>query len=175
MEEGGMIMFEDALKLILAFEGGFSDDPNDPGGRTNFGITQNTYDPTRQKDVKNITQDEVSKIYQNSYWRDSRCDAINTVSPNLATIHFDCAVNCGVGRAIRLLQGVLGVTTDGIIGPDTLSKIDDSRELKTSYLARRKLYYDSLIQARPNLAQYRSSWYHRLNTLATKSGLSYHT
>jgi lysozyme family protein len=166
-------MFDQALTLILAFEGGFANDPDDPGGRTNFGITQNVYDPTLKKDVKNITPDEVHRIYENNYWREGHCDAINTVNPNLATIHFDNCVNCGVGGAARMLQDVLGVQVDGIIGKQTLAAITSEPKLITKYLERRKSYYDRIIANRPKSKKFRSSWYHRLNVLATRSGSSW--
>lgn len=66
--------FEQALAFVLQEEGGYVDDPHDPGGATNFGITQHTYDAWRTKQglplqsVQLISQDEVSTIYKEEYW-----------------------------------------------------------------------------------------------------------
>lgn len=66
--------FENALTFELKEEGGYVDNPHDPGGATNFGVTQRTYDVwrTRQglplQSVQLITQDEVAAIYKEMYW-----------------------------------------------------------------------------------------------------------
>lgn len=167
-------MFKEALSLTLAFEGGFSDDPNDPGGRTNFGITQATYDPTRNRDVKNITMPEVNHIYEEEYWNASSANRIDPISPALAAIHFDNAVNCGVTTAIMMLQGVLGVQKDGIVGPMTLSFVTNSPSLQLKYLQARQDRYDHLIARRPQFEEFKKSWYHRLNVLANHFDLPFH-
>ena len=65
---------DDALKFVLRWEGGFVDHPNDPGGRTNKGVTQKVYDSWRQRqgqpvrDVKAIDDAEVISIYRGDYW-----------------------------------------------------------------------------------------------------------
>lgn len=159
-------MFSDALSLVLKLEGGFSDDPDDPGGRTNYGITQDTYDHTGYKDVKNITMDEVRRIYLTGYWDVAMCPAICDKSEALATIHFDNAVNCGVTPANKMLQDILHVRVDGIIGPITLSKVYDSKELQAAYLLRRQSFYDSIIQQHPRLSKFKKDWYFRLYKLS---------
>ncbi len=162
-------MFNDALSQILKFEGGYSNDPDDPGGATNFGITQSLYDPTLKKNVKDITKPEVEKLYW-IIWRQAGCDKIDSISPKLAEIHFDCAVNCGAYQANKLLQDVLQVKIDGVFGPQTLSKIKDSLLVRKLYLDRRKQFYDSLIKQKPKLAKFKKSWYSRLRTFAKKDG-----
>jgi lysozyme family protein len=108
--------YDAALKATLRYEGGKVDDPRDPGGRTAYGITQNTYNAWRykqgldRKDVFTISQDDVAAIYKQNYW-----DAINV---DIAT--FDFAVNSGVSRAAKYLQSIVGVTQDGQIGPKTI-------------------------------------------------------
>lgn len=115
---------ERALALVLGIEGEFSDRDRaaDPGGRTNHGITQTTYDAWRRKkglppaDVKNITIGEVQTIYGEEYWRPAGCDRLPWP---INLLVFDFAVNSGVGRAVRALQTALKVTPDGIVGPVT--------------------------------------------------------
>lgn len=168
-------MFSNALELVLKFEGGFSDDPDDPGGRTNYGITQNVYDYTGKKDVKDITMPEVRKIYLTGYWDEAKCPAICDISEALATIHFDNAVNCGVITANKMLQDVLHVKVDGIIGPITLSRIHDGSDLQRAYLLRRQTFYDTLIQQKPKLAKFKKDWYFRLDKLASTLDVPFNT
>ncbi|MEZ5776013.1 MAG: glycosyl hydrolase 108 family protein [Hyphomicrobiaceae bacterium] len=111
-------------------EGGYSDDPQDPGGPTNKGITLATYAAfegakldgrSRAKllaGLKAIPDDTVARIYEERYWRKSFADRLR---PGLALMHFDAAVNHGVGRAAQFLQEALDVEIDGEIGPLTLA------------------------------------------------------
>src|SRR5580698_2156029 len=101
---------EIALPIVLKFEGGFSDDPDDPGGRTNYGITQAEYDAVygAGRDVLDITPAEVQYIYDTQYWKLGLCDILNAISDKLSLIHFDTCVNCGVTTAIRILQKAVG-------------------------------------------------------------------
>jgi len=112
-----------ALKQVLKYEGGKVDDPRDPGGRTAYGVTQDTYDAWRKKqnlpkaDVFNISQNEVASIYRQEYWDRIRGDDLPS---GVDFAVFDMAVNSGVSRAAKTLQAVVGVTQDGQIGPATI-------------------------------------------------------
>lgn len=116
--------FDACLSIVLQFEGGFSDNPHDHGGRTNHGITQRAYDAwcaprgRSQADVLAITGPEVSAIYRVSYW--DRCSCSELPEP-LDLVVFDAAVNSGVTRSTRWLQAALAVETDGVLGPITLA------------------------------------------------------
>ena len=96
--------FEAALPFVLRWEGGFVDHPNDPGGRTNKGVTQKVYDAWRrrqglpQRDVKMIEHNEVLAIYEGGYWIPPRCDLLER---QLDLVQFDTAVNMGIGRAVK--------------------------------------------------------------------------
>jgi len=111
-----------ALRFVLRWEGGFVDHPDDPGGRTNHGVTQKVYDGWRARqglpaqDVKLIADAEVHAIYASDYWLPPRCDVLDTP---LDTVQFDTAVNMGVGRAIRFLQASVGCDVDGDFGAGT--------------------------------------------------------
>lgn len=100
-------LFKKALAFVLKWEGGFVDDPDDKGGTTNKGITQNTYNAylkqkgLPQKSVKNITQSEVEAIYYSRYWIAAKC---NTMTKQFAVLAFDTAVNMGVGRVSQFLK-----------------------------------------------------------------------
>lgn len=62
--------FEEAVEFVLAYEGGYVNDPNDPGGETNFGISKRAYPNV---DIKNLTREDVIDIYRRDYWDRCRC------------------------------------------------------------------------------------------------------
>lgn len=121
--------FDRALAHVLSLEGGWSDDPFDPGGPTNKGITLADYARERRiavtaenfaalkAELRAIPDRLVRDIYLTRYWRPARCPDL---PPPLALMHFDAAVNQGVRGAARMLQEALGVDVDGEIGPITL-------------------------------------------------------
>ncbi|WP_445501818.1 glycoside hydrolase family 108 protein [Microvirga sp. G4-2] len=114
--------FEQALVLVLQHEGGFVRHPRDSGGATNFGITLQTLSRARGyaasiDDVRHLTPEEAAAIYRHFYWDAVRAD---DVPRGLDLALFDLAVNSGPDRAIMLLQKVLCVAVDGLIGPVTL-------------------------------------------------------
>lgn len=110
---------EQSLKHLLGNEGGFVDHPRDPGGATNFGITQrvalaNDY----QGDMRDLPLPVALSIYEKDYWTPIKAEQL----PDHLRFHvFDAAVNSGVGQAIKWLQRAAGVAQDGVIGPRTLS------------------------------------------------------
>ena len=95
-------MFDKAIEIILKHEGGYVNDPDDPGGETKFGITKRNY-PTLN--IKSLTVEQVKEIYRRDYW-DGKCDWIPTtdIGEEFATIFFDTVVNMGFGKATLLLQ-----------------------------------------------------------------------
>lgn len=121
--------FEKALEFTLRWEGGYVNHPSDPGGRTNKGIIQGTYDVYRDdknlphRSVRSITNVEVEDIYWNRYWLAARCAEIDW---SLCAAVFDTAINFGVVRAIKFLQEALGVTIDGRYGRITRAAVQDA-------------------------------------------------
>jgi len=105
---------DEAIKLILKHEGGYVNDPRDPGGETKFGIAKKFYP---NEDIANLTEARAVEIYTKEYWNKCKCDELNI---GVALYVFDTAVNQGVGFAIKMLQSVLGVTADGVIGVQTI-------------------------------------------------------
>ena len=87
-----------AIAFVLKWEGGYVNDPRDPGGETNMGISKNSYPAL---DIANLTRDQAVAIYQRDYWQASGADKLPWP---LCLMHFDTAVNAGVGRANQLLQ-----------------------------------------------------------------------
>ncbi len=114
--------FAPALALILAYEWGYVDDPKDPGGCTNLGITRQTLSEWRGHacscaDVRALTRADVQPIYQAVYWGATAGDGLPA---GVDLICFDGAVNQGQGAMPRMLQRAVGVTVDGQIGAKTI-------------------------------------------------------
>ena len=95
-----------SLSFTLKYEGGYSNHPDDPGGPTNFGITQHVYNLYRNsknliiQSVQNISTDEMHEIYQINYWNAAGCSVLLS---GVDFAIFDLAVNNGVGRAKEFL------------------------------------------------------------------------
>lgn len=167
-----------ALQFVLRWEGGFVDDPVDPGGRTNQGVTQVVYDTWRKrqgfqdsKDVKQISAEEVHAIYENDYWRPPGC---NVLEGPLDLVQFDTAVNMGVGRAVRFLQSAVGCKEDGSFGPNTrehVSGCKDIGKLINDYCDARQAFYERLVEKKPELKKFLKGWLNRLNSLRHEIGL----
>jgi lysozyme family protein len=103
--------FADALRRLLAHEGGYSNHPADPGGPTKYGITIGDYrryiNPNATAaDVKAMSIDAAGKIYRERYWDVMRCDDLPS---GVDYAVFDYAVNSGVGRSGKVLRRVLGL------------------------------------------------------------------
>lgn len=165
---------ERALALVLGVEGAFSDRDRsaDPGGRTNHGVTQATYNAWRRKkglpsaDVHDITIGEVQTIYWEEYWQPAGCDRLPW-PVNLLV--FDFAVNSGTVRAIHALQTALKVTADGIVGPVTTAIATEkarNKEWLGLFLADRLNFMLSL----GNWGDNRRGWPKRLFLLAFEAG-----
>lgn len=124
-------MFDSALTFVLEREGGYIHDLDDPGGATNQGITQVTYDTFRARQnlppypVKDILPAEVAAIYREDYWNAGRCYEMPWP---LALVHFDGCVNHGIKTAGSLLQRVVGAKPDGVVGPQTLAAVQRTVE-----------------------------------------------
>jgi len=117
--------FTAALRLTLKFEGGYVDNKHDPGGSTNMGVTLSTLAhyrglPVTAADIRALSNEEAADIYLHMFWEPVRAD---DVCAGLDIALFDYAVNSGPFAAVRGLQTVLGIPSDGILGPDTLNHL----------------------------------------------------
>lgn len=165
-----MTDFARALPFILKAEGGYADDPDDPGGATNMGVTQRTYDAwltalaLEPAPVRQITQGEVAAIYEKNYWAAAHCDRMPWP---LSLIHFDCAVNTGLVAAAKQLQRALELKDDGVLGPVTLARCAPAGPRECyRYLLERVWFYDSLDVKSPKLTRFLTgAWLGRLRPL----------
>lgn len=140
---------DDILAFILKEEGGLVNNPADPGGLTNHGVTQRYYDDRKAKgtvpagypdSVADLTADQAAQLYVTDQWAFIHGDALD---PSLALLALDCAVNQGAPEAVILLQLAANVTHDGIMGPGTLAAIHarDPRVMLKEFAARRAVRY----------------------------------
>jgi lysozyme family protein len=138
--------FDKALAFTLLSEGLFSNDPNDPGGATMYGIILAEYqrfkgDPSLgPEDLKQITIADRDTIYKQNYWLKTNADALPT---GVDLSIFDMAVTSGPTRSIKILQEMLGVMQDGLIGPNTFKAItqtDPVTLLHRLYIGQAKFY-----------------------------------
>ncbi|AVQ81642.1 glycoside hydrolase family 108 protein [Variovorax sp. PMC12] len=107
--------FDQAFDRLLGHEGGYVNDPRDPGGETNWGISKRSYPNV---DVKALTQDAAKAIYRRDYWAPVRADEL----PDSVRFDvFDAAVNSGVTQSAKWLQRAVGAYPDGVIGAQTVA------------------------------------------------------
>jgi lysozyme family protein len=107
--------FNTAFSILIGHEGGYVNDPADPGGETKFGISKRAYPDV---DIANLTIEQAQAIYKKDYWDAIEADKL---PDEVRFSIFDAAVNSGVTRAIKWLQQTVKVRDDGVIGPVTLN------------------------------------------------------
>ena len=162
--------FKCAIQFVAHWEGGEVNHANDPGGHTNLGVTQQTLNLARQKypqaklpeSVSDLTTDHVYFIFWHEYWLPVKCDEM---SPGLALMIFDGAINQGVSAIGKHLQRAVGVVVDGIVGSKTIAAVvaygqrDGYSRLIQAVAAERALGY-----ARTGglLEHFGRGWYRRL-------------
>lgn len=146
---------ETQTQWILVHEGGYVNHPKDPGGATNFGVIQRTYNGYRrrkglpERSVRDITNAEVIDIYKSQYWDAVKGDMLPS---GLDYVMYDCAINSGPARSAKFLQRRLGVKADGMIGNVTLGALAGVNDI------------ESLIK---NLCYDRWNWLKTLRTFST--------
>ncbi|MDX0534362.1 hypothetical protein GOC55_12965 [Sinorhizobium medicae] len=168
--------YKTAMAHLRRDEGGYVNHPKDPGGATNFGVTQAVYDTYRKRlglktrSVREIAEVEVSSIYQTQYADKVRYDAL-PAGVDYATL--DAAVNSGVSRGAKWLQLAVGASADGQVGPQTVAKAAATDPLKTiKAICSRRL---SFVQGLKTWSTFGRGWSHRIAGVeanATKMSLA---
>jgi len=154
--------FNKAFHIVMMAEGGYVNDPHDPGGQTRFGVSKRAYPDL---DIRNLTWEQAREIYHRDYWKRIRGDSLPWP---LNVILFDAAVNQGVYTAVTMLQRTVGVTNDGIVGPRTLRAVNSHAREGTSnvcvnFLTKRALRYTRT----KGFDRYGGGWFRRLFKLAS--------
>ena len=138
--------FKECLDLVLKSEGGWVNNPKDPGGETNLGVTKAVWEEWIGHPVttmKNLTKDLVAPLYEQRYWR----PCYGEVLPRgLDYLVFSMGVNAGPGRSVKLLQQSLGCVPDGVIGSATRGLISagNSATFIAKFSETRREYYRTL-------------------------------
>lgn len=152
-----MSIWDTALNFVFEMEGGYSNDPNDAGGETNFGISKRRYP---NEDIKNMTKERAGELYRKDFWEFCHCDEL---PPRLAVVMFDAAVNQGEEGAVKMLQIALGVAVDGVMGTQTItSAYKAGNVLIRKLLAQRMARYTRTILHRPSDERWLENWSRRL-------------
>lgn len=154
--------FIDVVEFTLHHEGGYVNDPDDPGRETKYGISKRSYP---HLDIKSLTRDDAKVIYHRDYWLAMRC---NEMPLRVGASLFDTGVNLGTRRAVRFLQRQIGASRDGIVGPETLGLIEPHHASRL--LTRRLSWYTKLMRRRPVMRKYERGWFRRVVELSTYVG-----
>ena len=152
--------FDDIIEVVLHHEGGYVNDPKDPGGETNFGIAKRSHPDV---DIKNLTKDGAKEIYKEVYWDKNK---VESLSEDLRHIYFDMCVNQGRGTAVKILQRACNakgadLAVDGGFGPGTKGAIETYKpSLERVRCYRLKHYYD-LVNKKPEQERFLFGWFKR--------------
>ena len=149
--------FDAAFRWVLEAEGPDSNDPDDPGGLTRFGIAQRKHP---ELDVRTVTEEGARHHYRRHYWDPIQGDQLPRVT---ALVVFDGAVNHGRRRSVLWLQEALGVQTDGLVGPKTVASAHTlGLAIVPRYLRLRARAYVDLAASKPVFLKYLNGWLERL-------------
>jgi lysozyme family protein len=160
-----MSTFNRAMTFVLKWEGGYSNHPSDPGGETNFGIAKRAHPDV---DIANLTEQGAKDIYRAEYWDKIRGDDL---PDEIAVAVMDYAVNSGVDRASRALQGIVHAVKDGQIGDNTLAQVKVASDLLGSKRVAKKLvmqrsdFLCSLVGKKPDMVVFMKGWMRRTHSL----------
>lgn len=147
---------------------GYVNDPLDRGGETKYGVAK-TANP--DLDITGLDWEAAKRVYYRRYWLASDCDDVTLMSPRIAVLHFDGAVNHGVGRAGRFLQRAVGAAEDGDVGPGSLRAVKAAIEVKGDIgichliCDYRETFYESIIARNPSQARFRNGWMRRIKEM----------
>ena len=129
--------FDSAFEKTVGLEGGYCNDPRDPGGETKYGISHRAYPDL---DIKNLTLEDAKLLYYRDYWIPMKLG--NLVDPTIAEEIFDTGVNMGTGAAVQICQRAINflsaetIEVDGVMGPITIDKLNQWSRLDAQALFR---------------------------------------
>lgn len=168
-----MADFDKAIEVVLRHEGGFVDDPVDPGGATKYGVSLRWLKASQididedgdidAQDVRQLSRAQARQLYRERFW-----DYDQVRDQALATKLLDTGVNMGTAAAHRLLQKALNelgnrLDLDGVLGPRTLAAVNlaNPAALLCEYRALQAARYAKIILRRPSMVKYVHGWMRR--------------
>jgi lysozyme family protein len=168
-----MIDFDTSVAVVLRHEGGLVDDPVDPGGLTNFGISWRWASanaqgsdfghdgPAVRDDITNMTREQAAAIYRKYWWMKNGYDRLT--DQDSATKVLDASVNMGPSQAHKLAQRAAGVADDGIFGPGTVASVNGMGHdsFLRAMCQQQAAFYRNLAAARPSLSKFLTGWLKR--------------
>lgn len=172
--------FLTALETVYKHEGVFSNDIDDAGGKTKYGITEivwvNFHNGNPPYSIREITREDAQTIYYELYWKKMKLNQLPALQQTLLTQILDSGINHGVGTGIKFLQRAYNLIKldteaalldDGVVGPKTISAIlkianryPDS--LIAAYIGERYLYYRAIITSNPSQKKFIRGWIKRI-------------
>lgn len=153
--------FYEAFRFVLDHEGGYVNNPDDPGGETMYGISKRSYP---HLNIKNLSRQQACEIYRKDFWDKLQLDDLPS---RVAFVLFDTAVNCGTGRAVKLLQeslnalgGTPALECDGALGPRTREAVSQAneKELVREFILQRQKYYREKVRENPKKTKFFAGW-----------------
>lgn len=177
-----MANYQKIIPYTLDFEGGLTEDKNDSGGITNYGVCLMFAKDTRdlelfdkdkdgdidRNDIKKLTPEDAKKAFKKYFWDKMQLDTIE--SDKKAFVIFDTAMNSGLGNAIPMTQKALvdlgeKITIDGKYGPKTRAALDsvDEDEFCDAFLNIREKFYHKIVAKRPSQKVFLRGWLNRIN------------
>lgn len=148
--------FDAFFEKLMKYEGGYVNDPKDPGGETKFGISKRAYP---NLDIKNLTKSQARLIYFVDYYKPLNIGEFK--EEKTAWQVFDFGVNAGIGRSARMLQKIVGATQDGVIGKQTIEKANlfiGLYPLWIYFKSERLMYYMDLTERNPKMIKFLKGW-----------------
>lgn len=153
--------FLTAFEKLLKHEGGYSNHPADPGGKTRYGITEAVAREVGYRgNMNELPLELAQRIYKEKYWDAVQAEAL---PPDVRYIVFDGGVNSGIVQSAKWLQRACGVKDDGVIGPITIRAANalHPEGLKRKILAQRLRFMATL----PNWPAFSRGWANRISDL----------
>ena len=169
--------WDKSFDMVIAHEGGFTNDERDPGnklpdgrkGSTMWGCTQTNWEKyigheVTQDDMKALKKEDVKPLYKRDYWDAIRGDDLPA---GVDYAVFDFAINAGPAAARKMIQKALGVTADGSIGPATMKAIQDAegKDLLEKFSHSKEAFYKSL----STFPTYGKGWLKRVADVQTSA------
>ena len=157
-----MADFKQAVQKTLIHEGGYVNNPADPGGATKYGITQADRPDV---DIKTITPEQATAYYTEHYWKPLYSQITDQL---LGEKLFDMGVLFGVKTAVKMLQismtNEVGLVSDGQFGPNTLAAVNQSTNLLPGYRVTLIQHVMNILNVKPELGVFVNGWVNRINS-----------